>query len=170
MIASQVYEPYVPLTNEFLMGALWIPTTWRKTTLYGPGPACYDMASFGTAISGYPLDRSGNIDRSWLCQMRAGISDWMGVPASDGGFRSGYIEPSKIVTFWDQLGSVTSGFNHAPAAVNVLFLDGHVETQLYDPDNTLADWPLSPTFAAIVGGYVANLKAKDLPKANPDCF
>jgi prepilin-type N-terminal cleavage/methylation domain-containing protein/prepilin-type processing-associated H-X9-DG protein len=164
--------PYFASTNEFLSGYFTTPGIWRKTTLYGPGPACTDFASYsGVAIAaGYgSLNKSGNIDNSWMCHLRAGINDMMGVPTALGGFKSGYVEPSNVLMMWDQVSSVTSGFNHAPSASNILFMDGHVETQLYDSDNLMAPFPMHPTFARIQGGFIANLKAKELPRAHPDC-
>ena len=39
---------------------------------------------------------------------------------------------SSIFTFFDQIATVTSAFNHIPGGSNVLYMDGHVEFKKYD--------------------------------------
>jgi prepilin-type processing-associated H-X9-DG protein len=51
---------------------------------------------------------------------------------------------------WDQLSTNISEFSHVPAGMNMLFLDGHVEFKRYD--KTTNDYPMSPLFAALIGG------------------
>ena len=162
----------VVTTNEFLIGQFVLPMSNSKSSLYGPGPLCLDFATFAAGLPSLlaGIDQSGNIDTSWICRKRAGIESLFGTTTGIGGFRSGYVEPSNILVMWDQIASTITGFNHSPGLANVLFMDGHVEPMLYNPANSSADFPMTPTFAAIQGGYIASLKTRSLPLSHPDCY
>ncbi len=64
---------------------------------------------------------------------------------------------SVVPIMWDQLATEITSFNHVPAGINVLFLDGHVEFKRYD--KTTNDFPMSPLYAALNGGISAKVLA-----------
>ena len=50
---------------------------------------------------------------------------------------------------WDQLSTNISQFNHVPAGMHVLYLDGHVE--LLDFSSKSTRFPATPIYAGING-------------------
>ncbi len=57
---------------------------------------------------------------------------------------------SVVPIMWDNESTLISLYNHVPAGINVLFLDGHVEFKRYDKNTS--DFPMSPLYAALSGG------------------
>ena len=71
------------------------------------------------------------------------------------------VGSTSIPLMWDQLSTEISEFSHVPAGQNCLYLDGHVEFERYDMGTT--EFPFSPLFAAISGGF----DQKQLPYCEP---
>ncbi|MCP4642352.1 MAG: DUF1559 domain-containing protein [bacterium] len=56
---------------------------------------------------------------------------------------------SEIFIMWDILATVPEAYNHVPGGSNVLYMDGHVEFERYDPNGPA---PANQVFAGFTGG------------------
>ena len=54
---------------------------------------------------------------------------------------------SKVPVLWDQISTNIVDFNHVPAGVNILYMDGHVDFRRYSIFNE--QFPGTPVHAAL---------------------
>lgn len=113
-----------------------LPISYAQTDGWRGKPL--NVASFGFTGWGngggnilYPL--SEGIDRFLIRDINAILS----------GNQTG---ASAVPVMWDQISTNMSQFNHVPAGINVLYLDGHVSFQHYSKDSP---FPCSPFNAAM---------------------
>jgi prepilin-type N-terminal cleavage/methylation domain-containing protein/prepilin-type processing-associated H-X9-DG protein len=72
----------------------------------------------------------GNGGGSTVYRLREGIERFM-ITDINNAAASAQAQ-SNIFTFFDQIATVTSAFNHIPGGSNVLYMDGHVEFKKYE--------------------------------------
>ena len=155
---SYIYSGYLQLTDEEMTAGLamytWMDLIfpisdssvnfWRDNT--------GNTASFGFA--GW-----GNANTSTLNRLSVGIDRFLikDVNTTFTGAQSG---ASYVPVMWDQISTNLAQFNHVPPALNVLYLDGHVDIQKY----TIVSrgFPISPMFAVLNGAHA--------PKIAPYCY
>jgi len=107
-----------------------------------------NVASFG--FSG-----SGNAGGSAINRLSMGVDRFLISDINQ--ILTGTESGASIVPVqWDQISTNITEFNHVPAGMNVLFLDGHVEFKRYDKNTT--DFPMSPIYAALNGGIEAKME------------
>jgi len=142
---SYVYTGYLMARDEELLGNLIIYTwvdlvlpisdpdtnTWRENTT--------NMASFGF------LDW-GNAGGYTLHRLSTGIGRFL-ITDINTIFDSGGAAESMIPLMWDQISTNIRDFNHVPAGINVLYMDGHVDFERYKIINE--EFPATPINAAL---------------------
>jgi prepilin-type N-terminal cleavage/methylation domain-containing protein/prepilin-type processing-associated H-X9-DG protein len=155
---SYIYSGYMQLTDREMTAGLAIYTWvnmifaitdsgtnfWRDNTS--------NMASFGFA-------GSGNAGTSTLNRLSIGIDRFL-IKDINATFTGAESSASYIPVIWDQISTNLADFNHIPPAINVLYLDGHVDLQKYS--DVASGFPISPTFAVLNGAHA--------PKVLPYCY
>jgi prepilin-type N-terminal cleavage/methylation domain-containing protein/prepilin-type processing-associated H-X9-DG protein len=150
---SYIYSGYMQLTDEEMTAGLAIYTwmdqifaisdssmnSWRDNTS--------NMISFGFA--GW-----GNAGTSTLNRLSVGIERFL-IKDINTTFTGGQSGASYIPVMWDQIGPDGAQFNHVPPAINVLYLDGHVDLQKYSAVSS--GFPISPNFAILNGAHVPKI-------------
>jgi prepilin-type N-terminal cleavage/methylation domain-containing protein/prepilin-type processing-associated H-X9-DG protein len=145
---SYVYFGWMVIDDSQSLAGLatysWMDTLMSITTASTDGWRDWasNLASFGFSGSG---NAGGNI----INRLSAGVDRFLISDINQilTGQESG---ASVVPVMWDQVSTNISEFNHAPAGMNVLYLDGHVEFKRYD--KTSSDYPTSPIYAALIGG------------------
>jgi prepilin-type N-terminal cleavage/methylation domain-containing protein/prepilin-type processing-associated H-X9-DG protein len=154
---SYIYSGYMQLTDEEMTVGLAMYTwmdllfpisdsgvnSWRDNTA--------NTASFGFA--GW-----GNANTSTLNRLSIGIDRFL-IEDINTTFTGSQSGASYVPVMWDQISTNLAEFNHVPPAINVLFLDGHVELQKYLLVSR--GFPISPAFAVLNGAHA--------PKYLPYC-
>lgn len=142
---SYMYLSWVATNDIEAMGAM-MAFTWLEVVLPISDPATcswrdrdINVASFGffgmgTAGTNTSYRLSQTVDRFFIADLNTVFT----------GRTTG---ASLVPVMWDLLSTDAHQFNHVPAGINVLYLDGHVEFQRYTP--TGRHYPASPIPAAL---------------------
>jgi prepilin-type processing-associated H-X9-DG protein len=155
---SYIYSGYLQLTDQEMTAGLaaytWMDMIfaisdsrmnfWRDKT--------GNMASFGFA--GW-----GNANTSTLNRLSIGIDRFL-IDDINAAYTGGPAGSSYVPVMWDQISTNVAQFNHVPPALNVLYLDGHVDLQKYSLVSR--GFPISPMFAVLNGAHA--------PKIVPYCY
>ncbi len=129
-VSNQLASAYFKITT--------LPGDWK------PSPEALDNDLKGP----FAYLRSGNAESDTIYRLREGVERFMitdiNNPAASAKAQSDIIVMSDLLsnTGADQL------FNHIPGGCNVLFMDGHVAFQKYDPDG---DAPCNSLVANAIG-------------------
>lgn len=141
---SYMYLSWVATSDTEAMGCM-SAFTWLETVLPISDPATcswrdqnMNVASFGffglgTAGTNTAYRLSQTVDRFLISDLNT---------ISTGGTTGASLVP----VMWDLLSTNVSEFNHVPAGINVLYLDGHVQFVRYGPTGR---YPASPIPAAL---------------------
>jgi prepilin-type N-terminal cleavage/methylation domain-containing protein/prepilin-type processing-associated H-X9-DG protein len=142
---SYIYTGYLSSRDEEMLGGLVI-YTWVDTVLpisqlgtnkWRDSPV--NMVSFG-------FYNWGNAGGSSLQRLSSGIGRFL-ITDINSLFESGGTGASITPIMWDQISTSLSDFNHVPAGINVLYMDGHVDFIRY---NFLSPkFPSTPVSAAL---------------------
>jgi prepilin-type N-terminal cleavage/methylation domain-containing protein/prepilin-type processing-associated H-X9-DG protein len=142
---SYIYTGLLTSRDEELLGTLVI-YTWLEmaypitdTATNGWRDSSMNMASFGF----YDWGNSGG---SLVHRLNSGIGRFL-ITDINSVLESGGTGASVAPLMWDQISTNTSDFNHIPAGINVLFLDGHVDLVRYELFNP--KFPATPINAAL---------------------
>jgi prepilin-type processing-associated H-X9-DG protein len=150
---SYIYFGYM-ITNDSESLALLAMYTWLDSVMPISLAACDGWRDRNANVASFGFTGSGNAGGHTIYRLRAGVDRYLLVDLnqalSDGGAGS-------IPILWDQVATNISSFNHVPAGINVLHLDGHVEFKRYDKHSSR--FPMSAIYAALNGG----LQDKELP-------
>jgi prepilin-type processing-associated H-X9-DG protein len=103
-----------------------------------------NMASFG--FGGF-----GNAGGNMLNRLSSGVDRFL-IKDINAVFTGQVAGASLVPVMWDQLSTNISQFNHVPAGMHILYLDGHVEFLDFSSKSTR--FPATPIYAAINGGAV----------------
>lgn len=155
---SYIYSGYLQLSDREMTAGLaaytWMDLIfpisdsrmnyWRDET---GNTASFGFAGWGNAKTNVLNRLSIGIDRFLISDINAAYSD-----SASGA--------SYVPVMWDQVSTNVVQFNHLPPAINVLYLDGHVELQKYSLVSR--GFPISPIFAALNG--------VNRPKIAPYCY
>jgi prepilin-type processing-associated H-X9-DG protein len=142
---SYVYTGYLMASDDELISNL-VVYTWISTVLSVSDPATnawrdddMDLSSFG--FDGWGNAGSDNINRMSTDIGRFLITDINALFDGDG------TANSKTPLMWDQISTNISDFNHVPAGINILYMDGHVSFERYRIFNE--NFPATPVSAAL---------------------
>jgi prepilin-type N-terminal cleavage/methylation domain-containing protein/prepilin-type processing-associated H-X9-DG protein len=142
---SYIYTGYLNATDDEILGGLviytWVDTVlpisqirtnkWRDSAV--------NMASFG-------FYNWGNASSSSLHRLSSGIGRFL-ITDINSLFQSGGTGASIAPIMWDQISTDLNDFNHVPAGINVLYMDGHVDFIRYNFMNP--HFPATPVNAAL---------------------
>ncbi len=142
---SYIYSGYIGTKDSEILATLGT-YSWLDEVLPITNPASDGWRDRNMNIASFGFSGSGNTGASTVHRLASGadrflISDINQILTGRG---SG---ASFIPVMWDQLSTQITQFNHVPAGMNVLYLDGHVEFKRYD--RTTSDFPMSPLYAAL---------------------
>jgi prepilin-type N-terminal cleavage/methylation domain-containing protein/prepilin-type processing-associated H-X9-DG protein len=99
-----------------------------------------NVASFGFTGSG---NAGGNV----IYRLTTGVDRFLVADLNDVLSAGG---AGAVPVLWDQVATDITAYNHVPAGINVLYLDGHVEFRRYEKYSSR--FPVSALYAAINGG------------------
>ncbi|RJP19185.1 MAG: type II secretion system protein [Candidatus Abyssobacteria bacterium SURF_5] len=129
--------------SDMLAGAAiytWVDTIMPISHSHTDGWRAHstNIASFGFAGSGsaggnYHHRLSANVDRFLITDINQILTGTAGA--------------ASVPIMWDQISTSLNDFNHIPAGLNILYLDGHVEFSRYDKNEF--HFPVSPLYAAL---------------------
>lgn len=142
---SYVYTGYLMASDDELISNLvvytWIstvlPVSQSDTNLWRDNDI--DLSSFG--FEGYGNARSDKINRLSTDIARFLVTDINTLFEGEG------TADSRTPIMWDQISTNISDFNHVPAGINILYMDGHVAFERYDILGE--NFPATPVSAAL---------------------
>jgi len=112
-----------------------IPTLWGLYAVVGTNaPACFTQDFTGKLTSNPTQDVT-------IYRLREGIERFfisdINNPAATAKAQS------EITVMWDRVFPSAGDFTHVPGGSNVLFMDGHVQFERYDPNGSGDVWPIN---------------------------
>jgi prepilin-type processing-associated H-X9-DG protein len=145
---SYLYVGYMMNTDLTMLFGFatfsWLDATFpiSDSSVNGWRDKSINMASFG--FGGF-----GNAGGNILNRLSSGVDRFLinDINAVFTGQESG---ASTVPIMWDQLSTNIAQFNHVPAGMHVLYLDGHVELLGFSSSSTR--FPATPMYAGINGG------------------
>ncbi len=151
---SYVYVGYM-MTNDSETVAGLSTYTWMDSVLPISMAASDGWRDLDFNVASFGFSGSGNAGGNVLNRLSIGVDRFLLADLNQVLSNSG-PDASGVPVQWDQLSTSITEFNHVPAGINILYLDGHVEFQRYDKNGSL--FPVSAIYAAINGG----VKEKEL--------
>jgi prepilin-type N-terminal cleavage/methylation domain-containing protein/prepilin-type processing-associated H-X9-DG protein len=142
---SYIYTGSLTSRDEELLGDLVI-YTWLDTVYAITNPATNRWRDSSTNMASFGFYDWGNSGGGILHRLSSGIGRFL-ITDINSVFASGGTGASVTPIMWDQISTNTSDFNHIPAGINVLYLDGHVDLvryRLLEPQ-----FPATPMNAAL---------------------
>lgn len=143
---SYLYAGYVA-TSDSEEIPLFVAYTWLDYVVPVSNSACDGWRDRDINVASFGFSGSGNANTSVVHRMAAGVDRFLISDINQilTGEESG---ASAVPLMWDQMSTNVIMFNHVPAGINVLYLDGHVDLKHYN--NRVSDFPMSNFFAALV--------------------
>ena len=108
----------------------------------------YDALAIHDALTGGDWEFQRDVD---LQSPLPYALDMLGGPSGSG------------VVMWDRMTLDTSQVAHRPLGANVLFMDGHVEFQRFDPDDPNPEFPVTSVSAELFGALPTSLSSDCAP-------
>jgi prepilin-type N-terminal cleavage/methylation domain-containing protein/prepilin-type processing-associated H-X9-DG protein len=142
---SYIYTGYLSARDEELLGGLVI-YTWVDTVLPISTMATNRWRDSATNMVSFGFYNWGNAGGSTLHRLSSGIGRFL-ITDINSLFESGGTGASMAPIMWDQISTSLSDFNHVPAGINVLYMDGHVDFIRYNFLNP--NFPSTPLNAAL---------------------
>ncbi|RJP16669.1 MAG: DUF1559 domain-containing protein [Candidatus Abyssobacteria bacterium SURF_5] len=143
---SYVYVGYM-LTNDSEALAGLAMYTWLDSVMPISVASCDGWRDMNGDVASFGFAGSGNAGGQTIYRLRAGVDRYLLVDLNQALSSGG---AGSIPILWDQVATDISSFNHVPAGINVLHLDGHVEFRRYDKQSSR--FPVSSIYAALNGG------------------
>jgi prepilin-type N-terminal cleavage/methylation domain-containing protein/prepilin-type processing-associated H-X9-DG protein len=142
---SYVYTGFLMTSDDELLGNL-VAYTWLSTVLPISDPASNAWRESSLNLASFGFDSWGNARGAILNRLSPEVARFliMDVNAVFVGEETG---ESKVPVMWDQISTNIVDFNHVPAGINVLYLDGHVDFRRYSIFNER--FPGTPVNAAL---------------------
>lgn len=143
---SYVYVGYMVTNDSECLAGLSM-YTWLDSFMPISLAACDGWRDVSGDVASFGFTGSGNAGSNKIYRLSAGVDRFLiadlNQVLSPGG-------ASAVPVLWDQVATNITAYNHVPAGINVLYLDGHVEFKRYDKHGSL--FPMSALYAAINGG------------------
>jgi prepilin-type N-terminal cleavage/methylation domain-containing protein/prepilin-type processing-associated H-X9-DG protein len=147
-VLSYVYVGWMVTNDSEAIGALAV-YSWMDTVMPISLPESDGWRNVNINLASYGFSGSGNAGGSMVNRLASGVDRFLISDINQ--ILTGQESGASIVpVMWDQISTNIEEFNHVPAGMNVLFLDGHVEFKRYDKNSS--DFPMSPVYAALNGG------------------
>jgi prepilin-type processing-associated H-X9-DG protein len=142
---SYVYPGYLMTSDDELLANL-VVYTWLSTVLPISDPGLNAWRERNMNLASYGFGNWGNAGQHILNRMSPEVGRFLITDVNtvfDGGGRG----DSRTPVMWDQISTNIVDFNHVPAGINILYLDGHVDFKRYSIFSE--QFPATPVNAAL---------------------
>jgi prepilin-type N-terminal cleavage/methylation domain-containing protein/prepilin-type processing-associated H-X9-DG protein len=143
---SYVYVGYMITNNSECLAGLSM-YTWLDSVMPISIAACDGWRDVNGNVASFGFTGSGNAGGNMIYRLDTGVDRFLIADLNQVLSAGG---AGAIPVLWDQVSTNISSYNHVPAGINVLFLDGHVEFKRYEKHSSR--FPVSALYAAINGG------------------
>jgi prepilin-type processing-associated H-X9-DG protein len=126
---SYVYPGYLMTSDDELLGNL-VVYTWLSTVLSISDPNTNSWRSSNMNMASFGFANWGNADTNIINRLSAEVGRFL-ITDVNAVFDGDGTGDSNTPIMWDQISTNIIDFNHVPAGINVLYLDGHVDFKRY---------------------------------------
>lgn len=126
---SYVYTGFLMATDDELLGNLVI-YTWLSMVLPVSDPETNTWRENNMNMASFGFGSWGNAGADILNRLSPEVGRFL-ISDINTAFLDDRTADSKVPIMWDQISTNVVDFNHVPAGINILYLDGHVEFKRY---------------------------------------